>query len=104
MSLHGKRVLVHPNFFLYLVTPLPLEMLQPKIVSTANIIDCTPYKHQLLSGVRGSPGGNGQLKALLDDYHKRSAAMVKTLSQSQEASFTVDVIQDEMQALLEVRR
>ena len=102
MSLHGKRVPVHPHFCLYLVTPLPLEMLQPTIVSTAIVIDFTPYKCQLLGGVRGSTNGNGQLKALLDDYHQRSAAMVKTLSQSQEASFTVDVIQDEMQALLEV--
>ena len=104
MILHGKRLLVHPHFILYLVTPLPLEMLQPKIVSTAIVIDFTPYKYQLLCGLGGSTLGGGQLKALLDDYHTRSAAMIKKLSQFQEAAFTVDVIQDEMQALLHVRR
>lgn len=78
-------------------------MLQPKIVSTAIVIDFTPYKYQLLCGLGESTLGSGQLKALLDDYHRRSAAMIKKLSQFQEESFTVDVIQDEMQALLHVR-
>lgn len=84
------------------MTPLPLKMLQSKIVSTAIVIDFTPYKSQLLGGVRGSTDSSGQVKGLLDDYHSRSAAMIKALSQLQEASFTVDVIQDEMQALLQV--
>lgn len=103
MNLRGKRLLVHPHFALYLVTPLPLKMLQSKIVSTAIVIDFTPYKSQLLGGLRGNTDSSGQVKGLLDDYHRRSAAMIKALSQLQEASFTVDVIQDEMQALLQVR-
>ena len=103
MNLRGKRLFVHPNFAMYLVTPLPLKMLQSKIVSTAIVIDFTPYNSQLLGELRGCTDGSGQVKGLLDNYHRRSADLSKALSQLEEASLSVNVIQDEVQALLQVR-